>query len=133
MFSPGILRLVSLVLLAGCAATPPIHPHRHRSTATVTLTNTAVLPTPHVSIPAFATIVWRNGGTTPIQIEVQKAVCNECDTVLGFLPDPLGARSVVLAPQGVATLCFHDEGEFAFVARGAGTEQRGVIHVGAHP
>jgi hypothetical protein len=130
MLSSGLRHATLLLLLAACATPPPIDPHRHRHTVTVTLTDTTVLPMPKVSIPAYATIVWRNGGTTAIEIEVEKAVCNECDTVLDFFPDPIGARSTILDPQGVATLCFHDEGDFAFTARGAGTEQHGVIHVG---
>ncbi len=48
---------------------------------------------------------------------------------MGFAPDPDGARSVALAPGSVASICFHDEGSFPFVAKLGVGEQRGTITV----
>ncbi len=104
--------------------------HRHRHTVTLTVNEDAVLPTPTITIPTFATVVWRNTGTSPIEIEVAAATCNECDTVLGFVAADHGVRSVSIPPQGVATLCFHDAGEFAYTTHRGGADQHGVIQVG---
>ena len=119
-----------LLALAACAAAPTGDPHRHRHTVTLTISDAAVLPAPTVAVPTFATVVWRNSGTSPIEIEVAAATCNECDTVLGFVATDHGVRSVSIPPQGVATHCFHHAGEFAFTTRGNGTEQHGTIQVG---
>jgi hypothetical protein len=102
----------------------------HTHTATVTVTDRDLLPDPVVAIPTFATIVWRNLASAPLTIEVQAAACHECDTVLGFAPIDAGARSVAVAPAGIATLCFHDAGTFAYVARAGDVEHHGVIQVG---
>jgi hypothetical protein len=50
--------------------------------------------------------------------------------VLGFEPTKDGARSAAIGPGGLATLCFHDAGTYAFVAVQNGVEQRGSIEVG---
>ncbi|MBL8728278.1 MAG: hypothetical protein JNM25_07610 [Planctomycetes bacterium] len=118
-------------VLAACATAPPAPAvHRHTHTATLTVADTGLRPGPHVAIPTYATVVWRNDTATPIAIEVAAATCNDCDTVLGFAAGDGGASATEVAPGAVATLCFHDAGSFAFVVRGAGTEHRGTIDVG---
>ena len=121
---------LSLAIAAACSAPPGIDGHRHRHTVTLTIADQAMFPAAEVTIPAFATVVWRNGGTLPIVVEVEAAACNACETVLGFAPTDQGVRSVSIPPQGVATLCFHEAGRFAFLARGNGADQHGIIVVG---
>ncbi len=75
--------------------------------------------------------MWRNGGGGPLQVDIDAAACGECETVLGFHPGEHGARSVAIAPGSVATICFHDQGVFPFVARLGGNGLRGTIRVGA--
>jgi hypothetical protein len=54
--------------------------------------------------------------------------------VLGFAPGPNGARSLPIAPGGIATLCFHDAGTFPFTARlGGVTVHTGSITVQEEP
>lgn len=119
-----------LGLVAACSAAPEADGHRHRHTVTLTVAEQALLPAAEVAIPAFATVVWRNGGAVPIVVEVDAAACNACETVLGFTATEQGVRSVSIPPQGVATLCFHDAGRFPFLARGNGADQHGTIVVG---
>lgn len=119
------------LLLAACASETPIQDHAHRITTTVTITDSELLPTPTVPIPAFSTVVWRNRSTQPAQIAVTAATCGSCETVMGFAPSEAGARSVAVAPGAVATLCFHQQGHFAFVAKTGASELQGTIVVGA--
>jgi hypothetical protein len=122
-------------LLAACTTRPEpatgTADHVHRVTTTITLTDTAVLPSPTVDIPNLSTVVWRNRGTAPVQVEIAATTCGGCETVLGFAPAANGARSVAIAPGCVASICFHVQGSFPFVARSGDRDQRGTIRVGA--
>lgn len=129
-----LIALAMTTAVGGCAGPPPTPAgHLHTHTATVTVTDTALLPDPAVSIPTFATIVWRNQATAPLVIEVTAATCHQCDTVMGFANVATGARSVTVAPGGIATLCFHDAGTFGYEARVGAATHDGVIQVGAKP
>jgi hypothetical protein len=122
------------VLAAACAAAPPAAPsHLHAHARTLTVTDAAILPGPDVRIPAFATVVWRNGGSTPMQVALDAAPCRECATVLGFAAADGGAATGPIAPQDIAALCFHEPGEFAFVVRRGAVAHRGTIAVGGRP
>lgn len=105
--------------------------HAHRITTTVTVTDTEVLPTASVDIPVLSTVVWRNRGTRPLQIDIEATSCGSCETVMGFEATTNGARSLAIAPGSVATICFHTVGEFPFVAQGGERRHTGVIRVGA--
>jgi hypothetical protein len=122
-----------LLFLAGCTTRPDTAPgtsdHVHRITTTVTVTDAAVLPTADVDIPVFSTVVWRNRGSSPMHVDIAAAACGRCETVLGFEPTAAGARSLPIAPGSVATICFHERGDFPFVVSGA-REHRGTIRVG---
>jgi len=123
--------LVLTAVLSGCASPPPASPtHAHTHTATVTVTERGLLPEPAVSIPTFATVVWRNSARVPLTIDVTAATCHECDTVMGFTNVATGARSVAVAPGGITTLCFHDAGTFAYVVHVGDAAHAGVIQVG---
>lgn len=134
-FSPArwLVHGLLLGLAVACSSAPAADGHRHRHTVTLTVGEQALLPSAEVAIPAFATVVWRNGGTAPIVVEVDAAACNACETVLGFAATEQGVRSVRIPPQGVATLCFHDAGRFSFRALGNGGDQHGTIVVGGAP
>ena len=125
------LPFTPLLLLAACASEPPIQDHTHRITTTVTITDTQLLPMPTVPIPVFSTVVWRNRSSQPVQIAVLAATCGKCETVMGFAPAEDGARSVAVAPGAVATLCFHQQGNFVFAAKSDANELQGTIVVGA--
>jgi hypothetical protein len=130
---PSRRHLCWLLCLACCTTRPEpavgAGDHVHRITTTVTVTDTAVLPTADVDIPVFSTVVWRNRGTGPMHVAIEAAACGRCETVLGFEPSATGARSLAIAPGSVATICFHERGNFPFVVSGAG-DRRGTIRVG---
>src|SRR5688572_5061485 len=88
-------------LLTACTTRPDAAPgtadHVHRITTTITLTDTAVLPSPTIHIPNLSTVVWRNRGTAPVQIEIAATTCGGCETVLGFAPAGNAARSIAIA------------------------------------
>jgi hypothetical protein len=132
--SPRLRTSLCSLLLAvpplGCAAAEPAPHVVHRHTTAVTVTDYGLLPEPVVLIPPFATVVWRNRGSAPLVLQVEGSACPGCDTVLGFSAASAGARSAAVAPGEVATLCFHDPGAFAFVARLGAIEHHGVIRVG---
>ena len=122
-----------LLLLGGCHA-PPVSPpntlpHSHRGTTTLTVTAAAILPAPEVRIPVMSTLVWRNRTDRPLQIDIAAAACNQCDTVLGFSTAGSGARAINLPPGGVATLCFHEPGVFAYATRSGDSVHEGTIAV----
>lgn len=123
-----VFAVLAAGLLSCGTAAPGGHVHRH--TATVTVTENGLLPGPTVSIPTFATVVWRNRGTHDLTIEVDAATCPDCDTVLGFAAGDHGARSTTVSPGAVVTLCFHEAGTFPYTARLGGVELRGSIDVG---
>jgi hypothetical protein len=127
------LSVLPLVLVLGCTSSPRPQPtgpsHRHRVTTTLTVTADTVLPADEVRIPVMSTLVWRNRTDQPLQIDIDAAACNQCDTVLGFAPAAAGARAVALAPNGIATLCFHDAGVFAYTTRSGDRVRRGTIRV----
>ncbi|HEX5054475.1 MAG TPA: hypothetical protein VFZ65_22035 [Planctomycetota bacterium] len=127
-----IRRFLALVTVAAtaCQGAPTPPEPVHQQTVMLTVTDTELRPEPLVVIPTFATVVWRNAGSQPMSIDVGGATCNDCDTVLGFEPAARGARAPAIAPGDVATLCFHEAGSFAFVARVGSTEHRGVVQVG---
>ena len=124
-----------LVLLFGCTSTPGPQPtglsHRHRITTTLTVTADSVLPASEIRIPVMSTLVWRNRTDLPLQIDIASAACNQCDTVLGFTKVGTGARAIALAPGGIATLCFHDAGVFAYTTQSGDRVLEGTIAVGA--
>lgn len=124
----------ALVLLAlgttACSTPPPPVGHVHRHSATVIVTEAELLPSPAITIPAFATVVWRNRSAQPMTVEVAAAACPECDTVLAFTAGERGARSTRIAPGAVATLCFHEPGMFAFTAQLGDVTHRGTVEVG---
>ncbi|MCA8949763.1 MAG: hypothetical protein KDE27_09690 [Planctomycetes bacterium] len=124
-----------LLLFAGCAGAPDAEAmhdaaRAHRYTATVTVTADALLPTADIAIPAFSTVLFRNGTEQTITVDVHAAACNDCDTVLGFEPSVDGVRSAPIAPGAVATLCFHEGGEFRYVANGIEPALAGIVRVG---
>lgn len=124
-------RHLLLALLCGCATAPKdTGHHAHAHTATITVTATGLQPGATVVVPTFATVVWQNRTGAPLEVAVDGAGCNDCDTVLGFAAAGQGARALAIAPGAVATLCFHDAGSFGFVARGDAGEWRGAIEVG---
>jgi hypothetical protein len=128
---------IALLLLSSCTAAPASPSlalsHRHRITTTLTVTEAAVLPSNDARIPVMSTLVWRNHTGQPLQIDIAAAACNDCDTVLGFTAAAAGARAIALAPGGVATLCFHDPGSFAYVTRTGSLVHDGTVHVEARP
>lgn len=126
------LSLLALGAAGACksAADPADHDHNHRYTTMVTIADDRLLPAAEVAIPAFATVLWRNNTASPVEVAVEKALCNACDTVLGFAAVDGGVQSAPIAPGAVATLCFHEPGEFAFTVAGAGAPRRGTVHVG---
>ncbi len=127
---PRIASSLPFLLLAACASEAPIQDHTHRITTTVSITDTALMPGAVVPIPVFSTVVWRNRSTRPAEIAVTAATCGSCETVMGFTPADDGARSVAIEPGAVATLCFHQEGHFNFVAKTGAKELQGTIVVG---
>ncbi len=138
MIAPSLARgrlagFLTATLLAACGAAPEPAGHVHRVTTTVTVTDDGLLPAATVTIPVFSTVVWRNRGTHPLAVKVEATACPSCDTVFGFVTGEDGARSVSLEPGAVATLCFHGQGSFPFVARVGDHEHRGVIEVGGMP
>lgn len=127
---------LALASWSACAgAPPPLEPptHQHRVTTTVSIGSSGVAPRAQVQIPVLSTIVWRNLGAEPLTVEIQLATCGRCETVLGFAPGPNGARSLPIAPGGIATLCFHDAGTFPFTARLGDTVHTGSITVQEEP
>lgn len=127
---------LALAFWSACAeAPPPLDPpiHQHRVTTTVSIGDGGVAPRADVRIPVLSTIVWRNLGAAPATIEIELATCGRCETVLGFAPGPNGARSLPIAPGGIATLCFHDTGTFPFTARLGDTVHTGSITVQEEP
>jgi hypothetical protein len=123
------------LLLAACA-TPPVAssaPHQHLHTTTVTIDERGLMPASEVHVPVFSTVVWRNRRSEPATIDVAATACPECETVLGFTAAPDGAHSSAIAPDGLATLCFHTAGTFAFVVKVGASEQRGTIVVEGTP
>lgn len=127
---PSLVLALAAVLSACAGAPTPASAHAHNETATVIVTDRGLLPDPVVAIPTFATVVWQNRADAALTIEVSAAACNACDTVVGFTQIDTGARSAAIAPYGVTTLCFHDAGTFAYVARVGDVEHHGVIQVG---
>ena len=125
--------LLLVLLPCGChsppAAPPNTLPHSHRGTTTLTVTAAAILPATEVRIPVMSTLVWRNRTDRPLQIDIAAAACNECDTVLGFTAAGSGARAINLPPGGIATLCFHDPGVFAYATRSGDSVRDGTIRV----
>ena len=82
---------------------------------------------------SFATVVFRNGldqGDLEITLERQIGACQGCSTLLRFRQEGAVAVARSLPPQSVATICFHEPGVFAFVARSSAGEQRGRVLVG---
>lgn len=132
--SPLPLFLVGAAMAASCAVRPDTAAdHSHRVTTTVTVTDAAILPAATLAIPAFSTVVWRNRGSRPLEIAIEATSCGVCDTVLGFHQAEHGVRSVAIAPGSVASICFHDVGNFPFIARSGGDERHGAIVVGGAP
>ncbi|MFO1032121.1 MAG: hypothetical protein U1F60_13670 [Planctomycetota bacterium] len=126
----------SLASWSGCAsAPPPLEPptHQHRVTTTVSIGDHGVAPRAEVQIPVLSTIVWRNLGAAPATVEIELTTCGRCETVLGFAPGPNGARSLPIAPGGIATICFHETGTFPFTARLGDTVHTGSITVQEEP
>lgn len=122
----------ALASWSACAGTPPPI-HQYRVTTTVSIGSFGVAPRTDVQIPVLSTVVWRNLGAAPVTVEIELATCGRCETVLGFAPGPNGARSVPIAPGGIATLCFHDAGTFPFTARLGDTVHTGTITVQEEP
>lgn len=128
--------LLSLASWSACVDAPPtLEPptHQHRVTTTVSIGDQGVAPRAEVRIPVLSTIVWRNLGAAPALVEIELATCGRCETVLGFAPGPNGARSLPIAPGGIATICFHDAGTFPFTARLGDTVHTGSITVQEEP
>lgn len=126
------LLVVAPAVAAGCASAPPAA-HEHLVAETVTVTARGLEPGSDVHIPSFATVVFRNGldqGDLEITLERQIGACQGCSTLLRFRQEGAVAVARSLPPQSVATICFHEPGVFAFVARSSAGEQRGRVLVG---
>lgn len=124
--------LLAAFTFAACAGRPAA-PHVHVHATVVTVSDAGLQPAATVSIPTYATVVWRNGGNAPLQVDIDAAICGDCETVVGFRPRPPGSQAPAIPAGGVATMCFHDAGTFAFTATLADRTHRGTITVGGAP
>lgn len=127
--APRLLLVLGLCL-SGCGSAPPTS-HRHQATVMLTVTDAALLPNRRVTTPAFSTVVFANRTGRPIAVAVDRAACNECDTVLGFTAADHGARATAVPPGEVVSLCFHEAGVFAFSATVGERVLDGTIEVTA--
>ena len=132
--SGAVAALLLCAVAGGCGSTaavagaPP-----HSATVTVTATASGLQPQSSVAIPAFGTVVFKNGmpsGDVVVQVARKLDQSENCATSLAFHDEGNGTVSQPIPPQAITALCFHDAGSFPFTMRTPAGELQGVIEVG---
>jgi hypothetical protein len=129
-----------VVLLGWCSALgcsgAPLSQDQHFAAGTLTIADTGVQPGTDLVLPAFGTVVWRNGlGTSePVDVTVTWPLgpSAACSTTVNFASDGSTSQAHV-PPAGIAALCFHAPGRFAWTARSGTHEWHGTIVVQEKP
>jgi len=120
------------LLLAGCSSAP-VPEHVDTAALTLTFTLDGVLPGRDIRLPGGGTVVFRSalpkGMDLLIEIERPLGTCSGCATTMGFTAAGGCAVSQPLPNNGLAARCFHDAGDFGYVARAGDQEWRGTIQV----
>ena len=131
---PRAVWLLLTITTAGCGTAGPVAgAPPHSATATVTATAAGLQPAPRVVIPAFGTVVFKNGlpsGDVVVQVGRKLDQSENCATSLAFHDEGNGTVSQPIPPQAITALCFHDAGSFPFTMRTPSGELQGTIEVG---
>jgi hypothetical protein len=131
------MSLVFPVFAAACGTAGPVAgAPPHSFTATVTASASGLQPASRVVIPAFATVVFKNGlasGDVVVQVGRKLDQSENCSTSLSFHDEGESTVSQPIPPQGITALCFHDPGAFPFTMRTPSGELSGTIEVGKKP
>lgn len=130
---PRLSQLLPL-LLAACVSPPPATPHL--AADTLTITADGLRPGPTLRVPRFGAVVFRNAepaSTAEVTVDRPLAPTEACASTLGFDDHGEHSRTQPLPPRGLASLCFHDEGTFAFSVAIGGRTFEGTIVVGGRP
>lgn len=127
--------LAWLLPLSACGSTgqlagaPP-----HSATSLVTVTGEGLKPSGRVRIPAFATVVFKNGlerDDVVVRVACNFAESEHCATSLRFHCDGGAAVSDPIPPQAIAARCYHEAGSYPFSVRTPAGELNGTVEVGA--
>ena len=119
-----------------CAAPAAPAVHEHFATATVSVTEQGLQPADAVVLPAFGVVVWRNAlpaGAITIEVESAFPLCEQCSTVVNFESVDDHSRSSPVAPQAIASLCFHQAGTFRYVVHTPAGDRPGSVRIGGAP
>jgi hypothetical protein len=127
--------LLSAAFAAACGSAGPVAgAPPHFATMTVTATAGALQPQSRVVIPAFGTVVFKNGlpsGDVVVQVARNLDQSENCATSLAWHDVGKDTVSDPIPPQAITALCFHDAGSFPFTMRTPSGELQGVIEVGS--
>lgn len=126
----AIAGLLAAVAASGCVATPA-PADVHAIAETITVGDGGLQPAAEVQVPTFGSVLFRNGRTAGIEVELARPVgaSASCATTLHFADASAHAQAAI-APGGIAAICFHEAGTFPFAVRSADREWRGVVRVG---
>ncbi|MGE3173026.1 MAG: hypothetical protein AB7O97_10415 [Planctomycetota bacterium] len=128
-----LLACVSLAVPVACSGGPAPAGHPRFDAETVTVTVAGLLPGADVHVGHFGTVVFRNElPDADVEVELQRpfAPSDQCSTTVQFSGHGDTSRSRAIPPRGLASICFHEQGQFAFVVRTPQGERRGRVLVG---
>jgi hypothetical protein len=128
--------VLALALLPCACASSSSTPHLR--TVTLTVADAGIQPGPDVTIPRFATVVFRHGlsdrdATFEVSVDRPLEPSEPCSTTLNFLATGARSQSAPIGARDIASLCFHDAGVFPYVIRAGAREMRGTVRVGGAP